>query len=464
MHPRQHRYTFRLMLLLLVSMLTVVIACLFFTLTTQTAAASNHVDVMVLNTEIGPASSRFLKSAIATAESDRAQALVIEVDTPGGDLGSMKDMVEAELNSNVPIITYVSPTGGYAASAGAFVTLAAPIAAMAPTTRIGASSPITSTGGDIGSTLKAKLENDLVESMKGIQNRYHRKGVEPALKMVTNAASYNDTTAETEDIVDLGATNLSDLLHKVDGRAVTFASGRTDTLHMTDVSVQTIQPTLFDALYGFLLDPNVDFLLFVVAIIGIYLEISHPGAILPGTAGGIALLLFLFAIGSLSPNWTGLALMLLAFVLLVLDLRLPTHGVLTVGALIALVVGSLIFFNSGGPYGGPQVNPLIIYGVAGLIGIMSFTLITIVVRTQHLPITTGVEGMIGAKAVTLTPLLPEGWVSYGGERWSAVLDGPATALDSDADVQIVSVEGLRLHVQPVNAHFLIDSYSTPSHE
>src|SRR5216684_4357386 len=271
----------------------------------------------------------------------------------------------------IAVISYVSPTGGFAASAGAFVALAAHIAAMVPTTRIGASSPIASTGADIGSTLKAKLEHDLVASITGIQNRYHRRGVDLAAKMVTDAASYDDVTAENQGIVDLGATTLSDLLTKVDGRSVTLNSGRTVTLQTAGISVQMIEPTFFDSLYSFLLDPNVVFLLFIVAMIGIYLEISHPGAILPGTAGAIALVLFLIAIGSLALNWAGLALLVLAFVLLVLDLRLPTHGVLTVGAVISLVVGALLFFNSGGPYSGPQVNPLVVYSMAALIGLIS---------------------------------------------------------------------------------------------
>src|SRR5437867_2117966 len=192
--------------LFLVGAIILVVVSLSLTLTVHTArAASAHVDVMVLNTEIGPASLRFLTKAITTAESDNAQALIIEIDTPGGSIDSMKSMVEAELNSTVPLISYVSPTGGFAASAGAFVALAAPIAAMAPTTRIGASSPILSTGGDISSTLKSKLEHDLSALMTAIQKRYHRSGVDLATKMVTDAASYDDSTAENNHIVDLGA-------------------------------------------------------------------------------------------------------------------------------------------------------------------------------------------------------------------------------------------------------------------
>src|SRR6266568_6915346 len=353
MYPRHIHQRLRLLFLLVMSLLTVVMACLSVIAASSTAlASSDHVDVMTLNTEIDAASARFLTNTIATAEHDGAQALVIQIDTPGGDINSMKAMVEAELNSSVPIITYVSPTGGYAASAGAFVALAAPIAAMAPTTRIGASSPVTSTGGDIGSTLKSKIENNLVASITGIQERYHRN-VPLATKMVTQAASYDDQTAESQHLVDYGATSLSDLLGKVNGQTVTLQSGRTVTLQTAGVNVQTIEPSIVDTLYSFLLDPNVIFLLFIVAMIGIYLEISHPGVILPGVTGGIALVLFLLAVGSLSLNWAGLALMVLAFVLLVLDLRLPTHGVLTVGAIISLIFGALLFFNSGGPYNGP---------------------------------------------------------------------------------------------------------------
>jgi len=421
--------------------------------TSQTAlAAGPHVDVMVLNSDIGPASLHFLQRAITTAEQDGAQALVIEIDTPGGDLDSMKAMTQAELSSNVPIISYVSPTGGRAASAGAFVALAADIAVMAPTTRIGASSPVTSTGADIGSTLKSKIENDLVAAMSGIQERYHRN-VPLATKMVTNAASYDDQTAESQHIVDYDAANLNVLLNEVNGQSVTLQSGHVVTLQTAGAEVTTIDPSLLDTAYSLLLDPNVIFLLFVVAIIGIYVEISHPGVILPGVAGSIALLLFLFAAGSIAPNWAGLALMALAFVLLVLDVKLPTHGVLTVGAMLSLIFGAFLFFNSGGPFNGPQVNPVVVFTMAGLIGLIGFTLVTIILRVQRRRTTNGVEGMIGARATAITPLLPEGRVRYEGEDWAAILDGPAAVADAGSEVQIVGVEGLRLHVQLVADRF-----------
>ncbi|MHB8595279.1 MAG: NfeD family protein [Ktedonobacteraceae bacterium] len=461
MYVRHTHRTTRTFALIFLGAIIVALFSLLFA-ARPAAAASRHVDVMVLNTDIGPSSLQYLTSSISTAEQDGAQALVIEIDTPGGDITSMQSMVEAELSSTVPIIAYVSPTGGSAASAGAFVTLAAQVVAMAPTTRIGASSPINSDGSNIDSTLKSKIENDLVASMTGIQSRYSRN-IPLATRMVTNAASYDDATAESQGIVDLGAANLTDLLNKVNGRFAKLDSGSV-MLQTAGDTVVDVNPSPWTSLYGFIIDPNVTFLLFVVALVGIFLEIAHPGAIVPGTVGGIALILFLFAAGSLMPNWAGLGLMVLAFVLLVLDLRLPTHGVLTVGAIISLIFGSLIFFNSGGPYNGPQLNPLVLYVISGLIGVMSFSLITVIVRTQRNAIPSGVTSMIGAKAIALTPLLPEGRVNYGGENWAAVLEGSTQSVDAGTEVQIISVEGLHLHVQPLYAPSAIDTFSTASPE
>ncbi len=416
------------------------------TASAASVAPGPTVDVTVLNTEIDAASQHFLTGAITTAESDGAKALVIEVNTPGGALDSMQAIATAELNSTVPILSYVTPSGSYAASAGAFVTLAAQVAAMAPSTTIGASSPVNSDGSNLDSTELAKTESVLTTYMTNIQQRYKRN-VDLAVKMVTSAASYGDQQALAQGIVDVDASSLSDLLTQVDGRTVTLANGQSVTLQTAGASVREIDPGLVDTLYALLIDPNVIFLLFVIAMIGIYIEISHPGLIVPGVLGTISLLLFLFGAGSLSPNWAGLALMALAFVLLVLDVRLPTHGALTVGAVISLVVGALLFFNSGGPYQGTQVNPLVIYVVGVLIGGLGFYIVTVVVRTRRSRVTTGTEGMIGTTVTALTPLLPEGRVTYGGENWLAVLEPPTMTVDVGSELRIVSVDGLRLHVQ-----------------
>jgi len=285
-HARRKPYVLSL---LPVSIIVVVLVLVSLSLTSRTvSAASPHVDVMNLNSAINPASLRYLTNSISTAESDGAQALVIEINTPGGDLQSMESMKVAELNSTVPIISYVSPQGAYAASAGAFVTLAAQIAAMAPGTTIGASSPVDINGGDLGDTLKAKIESVLVSDMTNIQTRYGRN-IDEAIKMVTEAKSYTDQQAKAQGIIDFRAANLGDLLNQVNGRSVTLVSGHSVTLQTAGDAVLDINAGPVDALFNLLLDPNVAFLLFIVAMVVIFVEISHPGAILPGAARGIAL-------------------------------------------------------------------------------------------------------------------------------------------------------------------------------
>ena len=203
------------------------------------------------------------------------------------------------------------------------------------------------------------------------------------------------------------------------------------------------------ALYTLLLDPNIIFLLFIVAMIGIFVEVSHPGAIFPGVVGSIALILFLFGAWFLSPNWAGLALMALAFVLLVLDIKLPAHGILTLGAVVSLIVGALLFFNSGGPSQGLQVNPILVFAMGGLVGLIGLYVVTLIVRTRQRSVKTGTDSMIGATVIASTPLQPVGRVEYKGEDWTAVLDDPSTSVDPGTEVQIVAVEGLLVHVQPV---------------
>ena len=207
--------------------------------------------------------------------------------------------------------------------------------------------------------------------------------------------------------------------------------------------------SLSDTFLSLLLDPNVIFLLFIVALIGIFVEVSHPGAIIPGVIGSIALILFLFGSWFLSPNWAGLVLMALAFVLLILDVKLPAHGILTLGAVISLITGAFLFFNSGRPPQGPQLNPILVFAMGGLVGFVGLYVVTLIVRTRRRSVKTGTDSMIGATVIASTPLQPVGRVNYKGEDWTAVLDDPSTSVDPGTEVRIVAVEGLLVHVQPV---------------
>jgi len=207
--------------------------------------------------------------------------------------------------------------------------------------------------------------------------------------------------------------------------------------------------SLSNTILSLLLDPNVIFLLFIVALIGVFVEVSHPGAIIPGVVGSIALILFFFGAWFLTPNWAGLVFMTLAFVLLLLDVKLPAHGILTLGAVISLIAGTFLFFNGGQSSQGPQLNPMLVFAMGGLVGIVGLYIVTLVVRTRRRSVKTGTDSMIGATVIASTPLQPVGRVNYRGEDWTAVLDDPSISVDPGTEVQIVGVEGLLVHVQPV---------------
>lgn len=411
-------------------------------------ASAPHVEVVPFDREVDTASARFVNGAIQTARDDGTSLLIIEMDTPGGDLDAMKAISQAILASPVPIAVYVTPSGGRAASAGALIAFSAPIIAMAPGTRIGAASPVDSAGQNLPSTLDAKVKNDLLAMVRSVQTAYHR-AVDPATNTVTNAASYTDQEALASGMINLRATSRNDLLQKLDGTRVTLFSGNVVPLQLAALPVTVIQPTLADQVQAFFLDPTVLFLLFIVAAICIYLELAHPGAIVPGTIGAIALLLFLLGAGALNPNWAGLALMLLAIVLLAVDVRVPTHGVLTVGALISLALGSFIFFDTGVSRGTQLLSPVIIGAVVAGVGLISLIVLQYAIRSQRWPVRTGSAGLIGEWATVLTPLAPEGRVRVLGEDWAARLAHPEQPpLEAGAVVRVVRVEGLRVLVEP----------------
>jgi membrane-bound serine protease (ClpP class) len=376
--------------------------------------------------------------------------LVIQLDTPGGDLDSMKAITQAELASRVPIAVYVSPQGGRAASAGTFIALSAPIVAMAPNTRIGAASPVDSTGNDLPSTLDTKVKNDLLAQVRSVQTTYHRN-VSLAEQTVTQAAAFTDQEALQGGLIDLQASSLDDLLTQLNGRSVTLQDGDTDSLQLAGLPRNEIQETFVNQVEAVLLDPNVLFLLFIAAAICIYLEIAHPGAIVPGTVGGIALLLFLYGAGALNPNWVGLGLMLLAIVLFGVDLFVPTHGVPTVGALLSLALGTFIFFDTNTAPGQQTLDPRVIVGVVIGMGLVVLLILQFVIRVRRRPVTTGREGLIGKQATVLVPLTPDGRVRLLGEDWAARLDKSASgaAMEAGQAVRVRRVEGLRLIVEPV---------------
>jgi membrane-bound serine protease (ClpP class) len=325
------------------------------------------------------------------------------------------------------------------------IAMAAPIIAMAPGTRIGSASPVDVTGGDLPATEKAKVTNALVAQVDADQTAFHRN-IGLSEEMVTQARAFDSAEAVADNVANLQAGSLNDLLTQLDGQSVDLANGSVVTLGLAGQPIVTVQPTVRDQVFALLLDSNVLFMLFIIAAVCIYLEISHPGAIVPGTVGAIALVLFLLGAGSLSPNWAGLALMLLSILLLAIDVRVPTHGVLTAGALVSLVVGTLLFFNSGPS--DEAISPYLVVGVAAGVGIIALIVLRFAIATQRLRVDTGGDRLIGQFAVAITPLAPAGRVRVLGEDWSAVLANPTDHVEVGAKVRIISVEGLKLRVEP----------------
>ncbi len=423
---------------------------------TTARADGAHVDVVTFDREVNPPAATFVSNAIDTAEHDGATALVITIDTPGGDIGSMNTIAEKILNASVPVVSYVYPPGAHAASAGAVIALAAPIVAMAPGTRIGASSPVDSSGNNLQSTLDTKIKEDTSALMRREQTAFGRtRNADTAVQMVMNAKSYDDATAVTDQTVDLQANSMDSLLAQIDGRQVMLANGMSVTLHTQGLPQQKLEPTLANQVEVLLFDPNVLFLIFILAAVCIYLEISHPGAIVPGTIGAIALLLFLFTAGALQPNWAGLALMLLAIVLLAIDVRTPTHGVLTAGALISLALGALIFFDTGTNRAAPPLSPAVLLGVVVALALVSAGVIRFAIQAQRFPVKTGREGLLGERAKVIEPLSPNGRVRILGENWAAQLAEPfahaGKVVEAGSEVRVVKVEGLTLIVEPLFA-------------
>ncbi|HEX6817888.1 MAG TPA: NfeD family protein [Ktedonobacterales bacterium] len=416
-------------------------------------ADAPHIDSANFAMDVDPGSASYLTRAINTAESDGATLLLITMDTPGGDLVSMKTITDKEINATIPIVVYIAPQNARAGSAGTFIALAAPIVAMAPNTRIGAASPIDSAGNDLSSTLDRKIKNDLESQLRSNQTTYGRNP-DPAIQTVETAASFTVDQALQQNMVNLEATTQADLLTQLDGKTITLAIGSTVTLHTAGLAVRETNPSLGDRLESLFINPTLLFILFIVAAICIYLELSHPGAIVPGTVGGIALVLFLFGAGSLNPNWTGLALMLLAIALLAVDTRVPTHGVLTVGALISLVVGSLIFFNSGAGRGAPTVNPLVVFAFAAALGLVAAFILQYILRVRFGRLAVAPTSLVGERAMVIEPLGPSGRVRVLGEDWAARLAKPlpeGAALEPEQPVRVLKVDGLTLIVEPDEA-------------
>ncbi|HEV2027343.1 MAG TPA: nodulation protein NfeD [Candidatus Dormibacteraeota bacterium] len=404
------------------------------------SAATPHVERADLTGDINTIMAAYIGNAVSRAEGDRADALLVVINTPGGISTSMDDIVTSLLNSKVPVIAYVYPSGARAASAGLFVAQAADILAMAPGTNIGSAHPIQATGADLTGDLGAKVLNDAVTRVRNLAS-IHGRNADWAEQAVRNSVNINAEEAVRLHVADLEVADPASLMNEIDGRSVARSTGNL-VLHTAGALIDDMPMPFWQVFLNALIDPTIAALLIIVAGYGIITELSNPGAILPGVVGGVAAILAIVSLANLPVNIAGALLMLLALLLFIADLKANTHGILSVGGVFALLLGMAFLVNTG-PIG-LGVNPVVALGSAALTFGFFFVLIRKVWAARRAPVFAGAESMVGAVGEAREELAPEGLVFVSGALWKAV--AAPDPIHAGSPVRVVGRDGLQLKV------------------
>ncbi len=407
---------------------------------TAAATAAPRVEQADLNGDINNIMAGYMSASVARAESDHADALLVVINTPGGISTSMDDIVTSLLNSKVPVIAFVYPSGARAASAGLFVAQAADVLAMAPGTNIGSAHPIQATGADLTGDLGTKVLNDAVTRVRNLASM-HGRNADWAEDAVRNSVNINAEEAVRLHVADLEASDPSALLNAVDGRVVPRPNGPL-TLHTASGQIQDFPMPFWMLFLNALIDPTVAALLILLAAYGIITELTTPGAILPGVVGGIAAVLAIVSLANLPVNIAGALMMLVAFALFIADLKANTHGILSAGGVLALLLGMAFLINTG-PFG-LGVNPIAVLIAAGVTTGFFVFFIRKVWAARARPVSTGAEALVGSSGDVREELAPEGLVFVRGALWKAVAsNGP---IHVGTPVRVVGRKGLQLQV------------------
>jgi membrane-bound serine protease (ClpP class) len=404
------------------------------------AASPANVEVLTVDGTIVPVIADYIDRGISQAEEDGASVCIIELDTPGGLLDSTENIVQKIMNADVPIVVYVSPKGAWAASAGTFITLSAHIAVMTPGTTIGAAHPVSAGGEEIPEDQMKKIVEFSAKWMRTIAEERGRN-IEEAELAVTESKSFTDNDALENNLIDLRADNLESLISQINGWEVTLASGKEVIIDTADYVQTRNEMNAIERFLQTISDPNIAYILFTLATIGLITEISNPGMVFPGVAGGISLLLAFYSLGVLNAYWGGIALLFLAVGLFIAEYFTTSFGLFTAGGIASLVIGSLILFSHSP---GIEVNRGLIAGVTAGFTAFAVFVVGAIIRGQRRRKATGAEGMIGKTAIAKTPLDPTGTVLTHGELWTAASEGGRVA--PGEEVIITKVEELKLWV------------------
>jgi len=402
--------------------------------------------VIDMDGPISPAMNEYLTRGLKIAEQRGADAVVLRLNTPGGAITTMNEMVQAIRTSRVPVIVYIAPRGAMAASAGTMITLAGHAAAMAPETIIGAASPVGGEGEDLPETIYAKEVEGLKATARTLAERRGPQAVALAEATIDSARAVSASEALQAGLIDLIANDIDDLLEQVDGMTVETADG-SHTLHTAGARVETVPLSLIEELLLMLTDPNIVFLLLSIGVQALFIEISSPGGWVAGFIGVVCLALAVYGLGILPVNWFGLIFLATAFVLFVLDIKAPTHGALTAAGVASFIVGALVLFNSPGTPTFQRVSLPLVIGVSASIGLVMALVVGLAIRAQRSPARMGSESLPGKTGVARTAIRPTGQVQFDGELWSAELAPGAKPVRKGETVEIVAVEGLRVKVR-----------------
>ncbi len=418
-----------------------ILFCLLIAAVLSTSS-SGQVLKIVVNDAIHPITDEYIGRAIAEAERNKDQALLIEINTPGGLLDSTRDIIEKILASPVPVIIYVTPSGSRAASAGFFILESADVAAMAPGTNTGAAHPVSLGGGKMDDVMKEKIENDSAALMRSVVGKRGRN-VEIAETAVRQSKSFTDQEALSQKLIDYVAPTEEDLFKQLQGKQVKRFNGQTVTLNLVGEPISPFNMTLKQHILAYLLDPNVAFILLAVGALALYAEFNHPGAVVPGTVGVVFILLAIFALNLLPTRFAAVVLIFASFILFALEAKFSAHGVLAIGGIATLTLGGLLLVDA--PIPEMRVHLLTAFAVSLPLGIITVFLMSIALKARANKVVTGVQGLIGEIGLTQSALSPQGKVFIHGELWDAI---SSANLPEGQPVVVRQVKGLQLSVDP----------------
>lgn len=406
-----------------------------------------YADVLkiVINDAIHPITDEYVGRAIAAAEANHAEALLIEINTPGGLVSSTREIIEKILASPVPIVIYVTPSGSRAASAGFFILESADVAAMAPGTNTGAAHPVTLGGDKMDEVMKQKMENDAAALMRSVADKRGRN-IQVAESAVRESKSFTDKEALSQKLIDYIASSEADLFRQMEGKTITRFDGKTSTLNLAGKTVTIFEMTLKQRILAYIMDPNVAFVLLAIGMLAVFMEFNHPGAVLPGTVGVVFLLLAVFALNLLPVRFAALGMILGAFVLFALEAKFVSHGVFTIGGIALLTLGGLMLVDA--PIPEMRVHIWTALAVSVPLGLITAFLMSIALRARQNKVVTGIQGLIGQVGVAQSPLTPYGKVFVHGELWDAL---SSASVSEGESVIVRGVENLQLQVEPAVA-------------